>query len=338
MALLSSAVCYTRINIIRDVSVADHFTCEMKGFPLQMCSLALWSAGHCKEALHETVDSVLGKYFKWTSYLCLSLSPQAPDLKRQQWRERTRVSASNGLLNLYLATILKLINLWCCCPRVLCSEDITKAGLALVSLNIHWTSLRQVAPSAAPGPTKLSIRESINLALALTATSETCWRTGSLASPHTRSTTLHITIWGKAPLDMTILPRLASGCLGNAAVCGVESNCKITTSSRFQFKAFLHLLGLECTWNRKDIKNRGENSQICCIGGNIWNITIFKGSHRGAPLPVLTWAWCTWTTTGSGSAGTSPRYTSQVLDACRVIIPDLSQNTEKSDPKSQNGP
>ena len=250
MALLSSAVCYTRINIIRDVSVADHFTCEMKGFPLQMCSLALWSAGHCKEGLHETVDSVLGKYFKWTSYLCLSLSPQAPDLKRQQWRERTRVSASNGLLNLYLATILKLINLWCCCPRVLCSEDITKAGLALVSLNIHWTSLRQVAPSAAPGPTKLSIRESINLALALTATSETCWRTGSLASPHTRSTTLHITIWGKAPLDMTILPRLASGCLGNAAVCGVESNCKITTSSRFQFKAFLHLLGLECIWNR----------------------------------------------------------------------------------------
>ena len=184
MALLSSAVCYTRINIIRDVSVADHFTCEMKGFPLQICSLALWSAGHCKEALHETVDSVLGKYFKWTSYLCLSLSPQAPDLKRQQRRERTRVSASNGLLKLYLATILKLINLWCCCPRVLCSEDITKAGLALVSLNIHWTSLRQVAPSAAPGPTKLSIRESINLALALTATSETCWRTGSLASPH----------------------------------------------------------------------------------------------------------------------------------------------------------
>ena len=104
-----------------------------------------------------------------------------------------------------------------------------------------------------------------------------------------------------------------------------QVHLKITHSPRFQFKAFLsnrdlHLLGLECTWNRKDIKNRGENSQICCIGGNIWNITIFKGSHRGAPLPVLTWTWCTWTTTGSGSAGTSPRYTSQVLDTCRVII------------------
>ena len=52
---------------------------------------------------------------------------------------------------------------------------------------------------------------------------------------------------------------------------------------------------LQRSWNRNDIKNRGENSQICCIGGNIRNITIFKGSHRGAPLPVPTWTYA-WTT------------------------------------------
>ena len=30
---------------------------------------------------------------------------------------------------------------------------------------------------------------------------------------------------------------------------------------------------LQRSWNRNDIKNRGENSQICCMGGSIWNIT-----------------------------------------------------------------
>lgn len=101
---------------------------------------------------------------------------------------------------------------------------------------------------------------------------------------------------------------------------------KLLTVPGFSLKHFSPIAISICwassvhTWNRKDIKNRGENSQLCCIGSNIWNITIFKGSHRGAPLPVLTWTWCTWTTTGSGSAGTSPRYTSQVLDTCRVIM------------------
>ena len=45
-----------------------------------------------------------------------------------------------------------------------------------------------------------------------------------------------------------------------------QENLKIT--ARFSNRD-LHLLGLECTWNRKDIKNRGENSQICSIGGNL---------------------------------------------------------------------
>ena len=116
-------VCCAWINTIRDVYIDDHFTCVMIGFPppvwrLQMCSLALWLPSHCKEGLHETLDSALGNYFKWTSYLCLqSVTPQAPDLERQPWQERTI---------LYLVTLLKQINYN---AAVLCGEDITKAAL-----------------------------------------------------------------------------------------------------------------------------------------------------------------------------------------------------------------
>ena len=81
-----------------------------------------------------------------------------------------------------------------------------------------------------------------------------------------------------------------------------------------QTKIWPPSLGLECTWNRKDIKNRWENSYICSTGGNtcrVGNITIFKGSHQGASLPVPTWTYA-WLT--PGSAGTSPRSTLTVLN------------------------
>ena len=123
-------VCCAWINTIRDVYIDDHFTCVMIGFPppvwrLQMCSLALWLPSHCKKGLHETLDSALGNYFKWTSYLCLqSVTPQAPDLERQQWQERTRVSASDGLLNLYLVTLLKQKTIMLLCFVVKISQKL----------------------------------------------------------------------------------------------------------------------------------------------------------------------------------------------------------------------
>ena len=54
--------------------------------------MCLLCGRRCKEGLHETLDLELGMYFKWISYLCLSLwPPQAADLKRQQWQERVLV-------------------------------------------------------------------------------------------------------------------------------------------------------------------------------------------------------------------------------------------------------
>ena len=54
-------------HTIRDLCIDDHFTCVNKGFPppdVLACSVVAKPLQECKEGLHETVDSVLGKYFK----------------------------------------------------------------------------------------------------------------------------------------------------------------------------------------------------------------------------------------------------------------------------------
>ena len=88
----------------------------------------------------------------------------------------------------------------------------------------------------------------------------------------------------------------------------------------------LHFLCCECTWNRIDIKNRGENSHICSADGitcRVGIITAFTGSHRGAPLPVPTWTYA-WTT--PGSAGTSPSSTLRVLSNIAWNLPSNNIN------------